>query len=184
MIEIISAMLFAISANIDNIIIGISYGIKKIHIPLKKNIIIAVATSIVTFLSMYMGELITLFLTENLANTIGSSLLIFIGGYSMIKDLFLKKDEEDRGSKNLNIKELCTIIFMLSSNNIATGIAASISGINIIYTVIFTFIFCNLFMYLGNKIGKKIRSKRIQKYSILISSLLLILIGLLEFIKL
>ncbi len=184
MIEIISAILFAISANIDNIIIGISYGIKKVHIPFKKNIIIALATSIATFFSMYMGGLITLFLTENLANIIGASLLIGIGGYSIIKDIFLNKVDEDIGTKNLNVKELCTIIFALSSNNIAIGIAASIGGINIIYTVIFTFIFCNLFMYLGNKIGKKIRSKKVQKYSILISSLLLISLGLLELIRL
>ncbi len=180
-IQIFSAMLFAISANIDNIVIGISYGLKKIDINLKSNLIIAFFTSIATLISMYAGKLINIFLNPNIENLLGASLLIFIGTFSLIKDI-IKKDKnlDSKNLKKINYIELFTIIITLSTNNIAAGIAASITGINILYGVIFTFVFCNIFMFFGNKIGSKIKSKKIEKFSSLIASLLLILLGFLQ----
>ena len=69
---------------------------------------------------------------------------------------------------------------MFNLNNIAAGIAASITGINTFYTTLCTFIFGNIFLYIGNHLGKKIKSEIIIQYSELISSLMLILLGIIE----
>lgn len=50
-----SIFLLSISANIDNLIIGIAYGVKKTKINMRCNIIIALSTFIATFLSMSLG---------------------------------------------------------------------------------------------------------------------------------
>lgn len=184
MIEIISAIIFALSANIDNIVIGISYGLKKIKISLKDNLIIAFFTSIATLFSMYAGNIVNIFLNQSVENLLGGALLISLGIFSLIKDLIKKDDRSEISNiKKISIPELFTLILTLSSNNVATGIAASISGINIIYGVIFTFIFCNIFMYIGNKIGNKIKNKKIENLSTVISSLLLIFLGILTIIS-
>ena len=79
-----------------------------------------------------------------------------------------------------NNKVIENIIFILSVNNIATGIAASATGIDIFVTTVFSFLFSFLFLAIGNNIGKKVISKYIEKYSTLASSIILIIIGLIQ----
>lgn len=184
MINLITAILFSFSANIDNIAIGISYGIKKIHIPLYKNIIIAFFTCFFTFLSMYLGNYIAILLSENIANILGPIVLLIIGFYSIFSELLKNKSDinfESRTINKLSIKELTTLIIMLSVNNIAVGIAASVAGINILIATICTFLFSLLLLYIGNIIGiKALNNKFIEKYSTLISSFILIIIAIIQ----
>lgn len=49
MILILSALLFSLSSNLDNLVIGIAYGIKKIRIDTTANLIVALVTSTGTF---------------------------------------------------------------------------------------------------------------------------------------
>lgn len=188
MFELISAIFFSISANIDNVVIGISYGIKKIHISLFKIFLICCITSVITFFSMYVGQNISIFFDVKLANIIGASSLIIIGIIPLVKKLFLRKHfrKDSRNyscyieNRNINVKEIFTTIINLSINNIAAGIAASITGINILCTTIGTLIFGSIFLYIGNNLGKRINNKLIEKYSEYIASLILIFIGILE----
>lgn len=189
LLELISGALFSISANIDNIPIGISYGIKKIHIPIFKILLICLITSIVTFLSMYIGQNVSRFFNISIANIIGSILLILIGLYPLVTNyLFKTKIQKSNienkfsynNSYNITIKEVFVMTSTLCVNNIATGIAASITGVNVLYTTISTFIFGTIFIFIGNNLGKKINNKLFERYSLLISSLILILIGIFE----
>lgn len=187
MFELISGALFSISANIDNIPIGLSYGVKKTHISILKNILICIITSIVTFLSMLIGQNISKFFDIKIANILGSLLLIFLGIYPIAKNIIKEKNdrlnENEKNilmNNNISIKELLLIIITLSLNNIAAGIAASITGVNIICTTICTFVFGTIFLYIGNNLGKRINNKLVKKYSELISSFILILIGVME----
>lgn len=187
MISLISAFLFSFSANLDNIAIGVSYGVKNIHITICKNIIISFFTSIFTFFSMFLGNYFAMFLSENLANKIGATLLIILGTYSLFKEVIKRKktsnnlDNKNSSIQFIGLKETVSLILILSINNMAAGVAASVAGINIIFAFIFTFIFSFLFLILGNRIGKKaISNNFIEKYSNIISSLVLIFIGLIE----
>jgi len=47
----ISALTFSLSSNLDNMVIGIAYGINKVRIGIISNLIIAFITSTGTFLS-------------------------------------------------------------------------------------------------------------------------------------
>lgn len=186
MLNLLTSTLFSISANIDNIPIGISYGIKKIHVTFLQNIFISIFTAIATFTSMQIGKNVLNFFDIKLANLVGSILLIILGTIPLAKLFFKRKKrsyEENAfySSKALiSIKEIIFIIITLSINNIATGIAASITGINALYTAICTLIFGSIFLYVGNHLGKKINNKLVQAYSEIFSSLLLILLGLIE----
>ena len=186
MLNLLTSTLFSISANIDNIPIGISYGIKKIHVTFLQNIFISIFTAIATFTSMQIGKNVLNFFDIKLANLVGSILLIILGTIPLAKLFFKRKkrsyeDNAFYSSKALiSIKEIIFIIITLSINNIATGIAASITGINALYTAICTLIFGSIFLYVGNHLGKKINNKLVQAYSEIFSSLLLILLGLIE----
>ena len=183
MLNIIKAFAFAFSANIDNIAIGISYGIKKIKIGSKINLIIATLMAIITYITMFIGKSISNLFNVNLIYKVGAYLLILIGIYLLFKEIFSKiKDNDSKNLSNLTIKNISIIVFTLSTNNIATGIAASMIGINIYLTFLFTLIFSFLLLYIGNKIGRNILNNHIEKYSNILSALILIVLGLFQII--
>lgn len=178
--QIISAILFSISSNIDNIAFGISYGIKKINISFFNIIILSFITSFITLASMWLGNILSFILPD----CIGAFFLIVVGIFTLFTT-FTKKNniENSSTSINMNKKQLLLLSFMLSSNNIGTGIAASIMGINITITILFTIVFFTLFLYIGNNLGKRLYNKSCttKKYDIM-SSIILIMLGIIELI--
>ncbi|MEF9992443.1 MAG: sporulation membrane protein YtaF [Romboutsia sp.] len=198
-----SALLLSISANLDTFAVAVSYGLKKMKLSFSSILFIAFITSIGTFLSMYLGLLATSFISIRLANSIGSLMLIAMGVW-FVFDYFknnnsnslqdqsiknfptyhdilsdpLKADKDNSG--NIDFKECITLSIALSLNNIGLGIAASIAGINIYLNTCFTFIVTLLGFYLGGIIGRSYLSKIFGKYSSLISALIIIILGFYE----
>ena len=86
MINIIKALAFAFSANIDNIAIGMSYGIKKIKISPKINILIASLMAIITYITLFIGKSISDLFNVAVINKIGAYTLIFFGIYFLLKN--------------------------------------------------------------------------------------------------
>ena len=201
MYVVLSSLLFALSSNLDNIVVGIAYGIKKIKIGFLSNLIIGFITSLGTLLSMYAGSYVAKLISPNLANKIGASIIILLGLYfaiqsiiSMIKDKKFKelalKDIDDMvdyavktdkdESGHIGIKEAFIVAFGLTLNNLGNGIAASITGVDIKLTVIFTFILSIAALLLGSLIGNNVIGKICGKYAPLVSGVLLMLLGAIE----
>ncbi|NRV14874.1 putative Mn2+ efflux pump MntP [Clostridium beijerinckii] len=88
MILILSALLFSLSSNLDNLVIGIAYGIKKIRIGTAANLIVALVTSTGTFLSMLLGIYVSKFLPSFLSNSLGAGIIIILGLYFVIQSIF------------------------------------------------------------------------------------------------
>ena len=201
---LLSALLFSLSSNLDNIVVGIAYGIKKIKIGIIANLIIAIVTSTGTFLSMSLGVYISKFLPHSIANALGAGAIIILGGYFVIqsiiklvnnknsKELALKdiddmieyaeKSDLDN-SGDINIKEALLVAFGLTFNNLGTGVAASITGVNIEFTVISTFILSILTIMFGETVGNHVFGNFLGKYAPLISGILLIILGIIELLN-
>ena len=185
LLEIILAIAFSFSSNLDNIIIGISYGINKYHIPWYMNGLIAIITSSMTFISMEFGKYIDQLLPGNLANYLGCSALILIGVFMLLKYIIEIKGSSTRSGNEdtittISLKLIVMTAFALSFNNIATGIAASITGVNILFTTISTFIFSYILLYAGNKIGRGFLSDWCNRFATPVSAIILIILGVLE----
>jgi len=193
--QFFSIILFAVSSNLDNLIIGVSYGIKKIRIPFLSNFLIAVMAFAGTFLSMLCGERITQWLPVGLANAVGSVMIIVIGLIGLIKYLCSRKrgtqhnvqwpinepEKYDKNSdKTLELKETVSLGIALTVNNIGLGVGASMSGLSVFGTAVMSSVFCMGLMLLGNYIGKRCASKRFEKYSEVISAVIIILLGTFE----
>lgn len=76
---IISSILLAFSSSLDSLIIGLTYGIKKIQIKFFINIIIALIVTLGTFLSMLLGSILGNFIPIYVCDYIGAGLLITVG---------------------------------------------------------------------------------------------------------
>ncbi|MGC9194577.1 MAG: sporulation membrane protein YtaF [Syntrophobacteraceae bacterium] len=77
--EISFILLMAISSNLDNVGVGIAYGARRISIPFASNLLIAAITTIGTFLSVAFGKSMSAFLKPQIANCLGSAILIGAG---------------------------------------------------------------------------------------------------------
>jgi putative sporulation protein YtaF len=194
-------ILFVISASLDNFIVGLSYGVKKIQINLFNNFIIAFLSGTFTVVSMLAGKLLTHIIPIKTSVYIGSGLLILLGAYFVfnsikqkyrayhkksdcnkidIYDEFLRHPEivDANNSSTIDLKESIILGIALSMNNFGLGIGASIIGLNIILCTILSFVFSMAFIQFGYQIGDSILSKFIRTYAEPISGLIIIFLGI------
>ncbi len=82
-LHIFSIALISISSNTDSFAVAIAYGIKKIRITICANLLIAVVSSLGTFLSISVGQMISGYLPRSTASILGSGVLISIGIFGM-----------------------------------------------------------------------------------------------------
>lgn len=198
-----SAFLFSLSSNLDNLVIGSAYGIRKIKFGLIPNLLIAVITSVGTYLSMALGNTLSSFLSPSLANTLGAAamglLALYFIAQSLLK-LFKKSNAQELALKDIaemeeyaqksdqnsngqiEPKEALAVSVGLLLNNLGMGITASITNVNALATSIFTFIFSFLFLKIGQKIGSCSGGKFFGNFAPLFSGILLLLLAVLEFL--
>ena len=182
--NLISTLLFTISANLDNIPIGIFFALNNKKIKIKDLFEISFFTSIFTLFIMIIGKIICKFITLEHANKIGAYIIIFIGIHDILKELINLFKNKTNIVKNKNITYLSKskIIIFLSINNLALGINASITGLNYISCSIFTFIFGSIFLYIGSFIGKNINYNLISNILQYSSYIIILLLGIIELI--
>lgn len=200
--QILSTILFVISASTDNFVVGLCYGIKKIKINLSINLLIAIISSIGTIISMELGSLIATFVPNNFTSILGGTILILIGlwaiisefnenkklskttkksSLSNIEDILTNPEAADKDtSGSIDLKESFSLAIALALNNMGLGIGASIAGLNIILTTILTFFISIITISFGLTIGNKYLSQKLGKYAAVISGLIIILLGIYE----
>lgn len=199
---ILSALLFSLSFNLDNIVIGAAYGIQKIKVGKTANLIIAAVTTAGTYLSMLFGTWLSGFLPESAANQIGAGAVILLGLYFLLQSLFKRTEtagpkelalkdvsdmmeyaeESDRNHNGkIDKKEALAVAAGLTLNNLGTGIAASVTRVNLPVTVVATFVLSLFTVLLGEAVGSRALGRLFGKYAPLFSGVLLIALGIFEF---
>jgi putative sporulation protein YtaF len=94
-------LLLSLSSNLDNIGVGVSYGVRKINIPFASNILIASITSSGTFLSILLGQSIYLFISPELAGLLGGSIIIAAGIWVILQEKVMRRGEEPQEEQKL-----------------------------------------------------------------------------------
>lgn len=204
------AIFIAIAANLDNLGVGIAYGIQKIQISHMANGIIAAISFITTWSSAQIGQTLSLYLSPQIAGTIGAFLIFVVGIWvcvqPMITALKMKRSIMDlqlfgtriyigptemlRNPEIVDVdtsKDVCTweallLGFGLSINAIAGGFDAGTNGLSpfLISTLIGIISFLTISM--GRYAGQKYASKHLGKYATASSGILLMLVGIHQFL--
>ena len=205
--HILSIFLFAISSSSDSLIVGLSYGAKKVRINFLNNFIVSFISGIGTFFAMLFGRVLLRLIPLARANIIGSIILILFGMYLLVnslrKNIDSKKGTEEvyedisefqryentlrnpevidtNDSKTIEFKEAIILGIVLCLNNIGLGIGASITGLNIYMTSISSLLFSLVFIPIGYYIGEKVFSDKLSRYSEIISICIIIILGIYE----
>jgi putative sporulation protein YtaF len=86
-LHLFSIVLFSLACSIDNIGVGVSYGSRRVHIPLASNALIGALNAGGNLLAMIVGEEINQHLNFDTATLIGASLIVVIGLTIFIKEI-------------------------------------------------------------------------------------------------
>ncbi|GGH83875.1 putative sporulation protein YtaF [Pullulanibacillus pueri] len=200
--HLFSAIFIGVVANIDNLIIGCSYGMKKTKIPWLSNIIIAAISMLFSLISLFAGHWISTYIQPHITNTIGGLLLLIIGALTVwssfyerskksnqtqspfLKVIYEPKDADLDQNHSISMKESLLLGTALAINSISTSFSVGLTSASIVSFVASIGLFSVLFISIGGVMGKSIqkRIKNMELYAPILSGVLLILIGLYEII--
>lgn len=94
--SILPILLIAVSSNLDNIGVGASYGVRKINIPITSNLLIALVTATGTFLSIFLGQSVYLFISKGTEGLLGGAIIILAGLWVIFQEKCLHRVAEPR----------------------------------------------------------------------------------------
>ncbi|CAM4258870.1 putative Mn2+ efflux pump MntP [Paenibacillus endophyticus] len=83
--HVASLLVLAFAVSLDGFGVGVTYGLRRIRIPMLSVLIIACCSGLIIYLSMQVGGLLTSFLSEFAARLIGACVLILIGGWALLQ---------------------------------------------------------------------------------------------------
>ncbi|NWN95800.1 MAG: manganese efflux pump, partial [Bacillus sp. (in: Bacteria)] len=112
----LSILLLALAVSMDNFSTGFTYGLRKMKIPLKSLLIIAVCSGASLFLSVLFGKSLLHWIRPETANRIGGVILILIGAWVMVQFFRSNDEKEEPGEKvvlNFEIRSLGVVIHIL-----------------------------------------------------------------------
>ncbi|BAU28730.1 putative sporulation protein YtaF [Aneurinibacillus soli] len=100
---IISLLAFACTVSLDGLSAGMTYGIRRIYVPLRSILIIVFCSGTAMFLSMQIGRELSFFISPGIAQAAGGLLIVLIGIWS-IYQIYRQQmgtgKEEDEGTRN------------------------------------------------------------------------------------
>lgn len=194
----------ALSSSLDNLGVGITYGIRKIRIGFSSNALI----SVVCFLFSYSGILFGNWISSvipGLLPVLLSVFLLFVIGFRIIW-LSLphkqQKEEDESGerkglssilqnpecadidnSKDIGVLEALVLGIALSANALTNGLSAGLLGYSPLVVSFASAVGSFLTVWLGVKVGEKVSDIQIGpfqlgKFGALISGILLVLIAI------
>ncbi|WP_246628255.1 sporulation membrane protein YtaF [Paenibacillus oenotherae] len=81
--QVASLLLLAFAVSLDGLGVGVTYGLRRIRIPLLSVIIIVLCSGLVVWLSMQLGAVLTDYMSPVVSKWIGACLLILIGCWAL-----------------------------------------------------------------------------------------------------
>lgn len=174
-----SVILLAAAANMDNLIMGVSYGIRKTKISRLSNLIIGLVTALGTALSLALGQSILPVFPERLANIVGGGMIAAIGAAGLLRSFILHTPLE-KELRLLTWKESLLLGLALTVNNAAIGIGAGITGMSVLPAAACSLAASLLFLRGGNWVGYRHISPQAGRGAEFLANLLMLCLGLYE----
>lgn len=172
---------FAIASSIDNLGVGMSYGLQKVQIQMQQNFLIAVICFLFSMGGIYFGIWVFTIIPGMLPVILGAVLLFIIGIRIILlakpqKDQkqetglkgLLKNPEEAKGYAGNRIGWLESIVLgiALSANALTNGIGAGLIGLSPLAISLTAAAGSFFTVWLGVKIGTRVADIKIGSFTI------------------
>lgn len=210
--EFMVMVMFALAVSADGFMVGLSYGLNKIRIPVTSLLVIALASCMAVTTSMLIGQGLMIYLQPSGAANIGALVIIGVGVYFLLtacreKINSLEIDEQEPvltfsvrflgiivqilkepsradfdASGEISTREAFFLGLALALDALGAGIGVAMTGFNIFYTAITVGVVKFMVVNLGIMLGHRVINRRLQSLSAWVPGLVLICIGFMEFI--
>lgn len=183
---ILKCILLALSASIDALGLGVTYGIKKTKMSKTGNIIIFVTLLILSGFSVLVGHYISILFSPTFSVLLGSTLLILLGVYNIYKAHNNISTNFDTDNSNyIDSKEAFILGLAVAVDASCVSLGSGMIGLGSFILPIFMAILHTFFVNCGNFVATTIVKKlRISnKFLSILSGITLILIGFLRILS-
>lgn len=182
---ILKYVLLALSASIDALSLGITYGIKKTKMSKTANIIIFTIVLCCSTIAILVGHFLSILFSPRFSVLIGSSLLILLGLYNIYKGVNKVntfKNFDIDNSNYIDNKEATALALAVAVDASCVSMSAGIIGYISFILPIFMAIFHTFFVNCGNFVAKSVVQRLNVPSNVLsiFSGVLLVLIGTLR----
>lgn len=177
----IKLLSIVIAVSLDGFGVGITYGMRKIHLPLIGFFIVVTCSGLIVFLSMTIGHMIKAIIPPTLTDNLGSLILIGLGCFVLFSILRQKHAHTDAStvtkershkfqrftqilkdptkadndaSGTISMSEATVLGIALALDAFAAGFGASMLGYTPIITAIFIALMSGIFLYIGVNLGR------------------------------
>ena len=182
---ILKYILLALSASIDALSLGITYGIKKTKMSKTANIIIFMIVLCFSTIAILVGHFLSLLFPPTFSVLLGSSLLIMLCIYNIYKGIkktntFVNFDVDN--SNYIDNKEAAALGLAVAIDASCVSMGAGIIGYISFILPIFMAVFHTFFVNCGNFVAKSAVERLNVPSNVLsiLSGVLLIFIGILR----
>ena len=172
--HLLSILLLGISTNLDNMFIGVSYGLRNKRITWSSNLVIGLFSAAATYLFCYLSSLLTEF--GRTPNVVGGVFIIFVGILALIR----KGDNEEK-SICLGWKKTILLSGCLAVNCLPAAFGAGLTGINPLYAAVSVGGLSVLAIATGNRLAlRAVSTKLNQRMLEILGGLIMVALGAIE----
>lgn len=178
---------FAISSSIDNFGVGVSYGVTKIKIGFKANLLIAMIAFLFSITGIYFGGYISKIMPGTLSTLVAALFVLIIGVRIILITLtakrktspsnsfenkgitsYLKQPERADSDKSgeISITEASVLGVAVSMNALTNGLGAGLMKLSPIYVSTAAAVFSFIAIWAGVKLGDRVANIRISRFNL------------------
>jgi putative sporulation protein YtaF len=199
---ILTSLWLAASTNVDNLGVGVAYGVKRIRIGATANLLIACCNCAGTYLSMKAGDSLVEHVPPAVCGTIGSGTIVLVGLWALLNTYAFGGSDSEKNAEgkpretiqleyisqhpevldsdqtgHINVKEALPLAFALSISNLGTGLGARLAGLDVDFLVLLMFAFSLLGIIFGYYFGRIFSMALPNRWPGIVSGILLIGFG-------
>ncbi len=195
---VIRLLIIGISSNLDNLVVGLAYGIRGKAIPPLSNMVLAGIAFAFTVISALAGSYLRLFLSDTMATVTGAVIILAVGLFMIvprrpqsaveaeqddsaisIKDVLEHPERADRdNSGDISVKESLLLGVVLALNCLTNSMPAGLWKVNVWVMAGTNALFSYLSVWGGVYIGKRFGHLGwLENKANSISGFLLVLLG-------
>ncbi|MDK2821411.1 MAG: hypothetical protein PWP31_1376 [Clostridia bacterium] len=202
----LASLLLALAVSLDGLGVGLSYGLRKIRVPLISLILVSIVSMAASFLSMSIGHFLARIFNPTLAGRLGAIILLILG-ITIILEAYLKKDEfltteetllkfrlprlglviqilkepskaDQDFSGSISSREALTLGIALALDALGIGFGAAAAGFSLLWVPIYIGLCQLALVSSGLFLGQKLEVENLGKRGAAIPGLILIALGL------
>lgn len=173
-----AAFVFTLACNLDTVLLAMGYAVRGSHIPRGGVLIIALVTTVVTWLSLTLGDTAARLISPAAARVLGGLALVGIGLWFLLDCLRqLGSQAEQPMPESRGLWDCVALAAALAVNNAGVGVAAGAAGVDAPAAAVVNFAVTLLSLPLGWALGRRLAGVWLGQLALPLTGILLILLG-------